>query len=118
MTSSNPGPIRPKTAAASSSRLGSLNQNTSIGGDVSSRGSVAGRRLQHVAGEAQLVEQFECRWMDGVAADIAKEVAVLLENDDVDAGAGEQETEDGPGGATARDCAGRRCHGGSVQKQG
>ena len=36
--------------------------------------------------------------MDGVAAEVAQEVGVLLQHDHIDAGTGEQEAEHHPGG--------------------
>ena len=41
--------------------------------------------------EVELVEEFEGGGMDGVAAEVAKEVGVLFEDGDRDAGAGEEE---------------------------
>ena len=49
--------------------------------------------LQELVEQAELVHQLERRGMDGVAAEIAQEVGVLLEHDDVDAGARQQEAE-------------------------
>src|SRR5262244_4645861 len=45
--------------------------------------------------------------MDGVAAEVAQEVGVLLEHHDRDAGARQQETEHHAGGSTAGDAASR-----------
>ena len=41
-------------------------------------------------GEPELVENFEGGRMDGVAAKVAQEIAVLLEDNDRHAGAGKQ----------------------------
>ena len=46
--------------------------------------------------------------MDGVAAEVAQEIGVLLQHDDVDACAREQEAEHHPRGAAAGDAALRR----------
>ena len=55
--------------------------------------------------EAQLVEEFERRGVDGVAAEVAEEVLVLFEDGDVDALAGEEEAEHHAGGTSANDAA-------------
>ncbi len=47
--------------------------------------------------------------MDGVAAEVAEEIAMLFHHDGVDAGARQQESQHHPGGATADDAA-RRFH--------
>ena len=49
------------------------------------------RQLQELVEEAELVHHLEGRGVDGVAAEVAQEVGVLLEHDDIDAGAGEEE---------------------------
>ena len=51
------------------------------------------RQLQELVEQAELVHDLERRGMDGVAAEIAQEVAVLLQHDDVDAGARQQEAQ-------------------------
>jgi hypothetical protein len=58
--------------------------------------------------QAQLVHQFERRGVDGVAAKIAKEVGMLLEYDDIDARAREQEAQHHAGRPTAGDATARR----------
>src|SRR5262249_45090590 len=57
--------------------------------------------------QTELVHQLQRRGMDGVAAEIAEEVGVLLEHDDVDAGARQQEAEHEPARPTADDAATR-----------
>ena len=49
-------------------------------------------RLEALA-EPELVDHVERRGMDGVAAEVAEEVRVLLEHDDLDPGAGQQQPE-------------------------
>jgi hypothetical protein len=53
------------------------------------------------------MHQFESGWMDGVAAKVAKKIRVLLENDDADTGAGEQEPEQHSGRSTTNNDAAR-----------
>jgi hypothetical protein len=48
--------------------------------------------------------------MDRVAAEVAEEVRVLLEDDDVDAGAGEEQAQHQARRTTARDAALMRHH--------
>ena len=64
--------------------------------------------------EVELVEDPQRRGVDGVAAEVAEEVGVLLEHDDVDAGAREQQPEHRAGGSAAGDDAGGRVGQGSV----
>jgi hypothetical protein len=61
---------------------------------------------QELVEEAELVHQLEGRGMDGVAAEIAEEVGVLLEHHHLDPGAGEQEAEHHSRRAAAGDAAG------------
>jgi hypothetical protein len=56
--------------------------------------------------QAELVEELEGGGVDGVAAEVAEEVGVLLEDGDFNAGAGEQEAEHDSGRASADDAAG------------
>jgi hypothetical protein len=53
--------------------------------------------------QAELVEHLQCRGVDGVAAEVAVEVRVLLEDDDLDAGSRQQQAEHGAGRAAADD---------------
>ena len=48
------------------------------------------RPLEEFVEQAELVHDFERRGMDGVAAEVAQEIGVLLQHHDIDAGAGEQ----------------------------
>ena len=57
--------------------------------------------------EAELVEQGQRGGVHGVAAEVAQEVGVLLQDGHRDAGAGEQQAQDHPGGAAADHEAGR-----------
>ena len=63
------------------------------------------RPAQELVEQAELVDQLERRGMDGVAAEIAEEVGVLLEHDHVDAGARQQEAQHHAGGSAADDAA-------------
>ena len=49
------------------------------------------RALEEIVEDAKLVHHLERRGMDGVAAEVAQEIGVLFQHDDIDAGAGEQE---------------------------
>ena len=66
------------------------------------------RQLEKRVEQSELVHHFERGGMDGVAAEVAQEVSVLLQHQDVDAGAGEQEAEHHAGRAAAGNGAGRR----------
>ena len=48
------------------------------------------RQLQEFIQQPEFVHQLKCGRMNGVAAKIAVEIAVLLQHHDIDAGAGEQ----------------------------
>ena len=61
------------------------------------------RTLEELVEQAELVDHLERRGMHRVAAEIAQEVGVLLEDDDVDAGARHEEAEHHAGGAAADD---------------
>ena len=63
------------------------------------------RQLEELIQQAELVHDLERRGMNGVAAEIAQEVGMLLQHDDVDAGARQQEAEHHAGGAAAGDAA-------------
>ena len=49
------------------------------------------RALEEIVEHAELVHDLERRGMDGVAAEVAQEIGVLLQHHDIDAGAGQQE---------------------------
>jgi len=51
------------------------------------------RELKELIEQAKLVHDLEGGGMDGVAAEIAEEVFVLLEHEDIDPRAGQQEAE-------------------------
>ena len=48
------------------------------------------RALEEIVENAELVHELERRGMDGVAAEIAQEIGVLLQHHDIDAGARQQ----------------------------
>ena len=64
------------------------------------------RQLEEFIEQAELVHHLERRGMDGVAAEVAQEVGVLLQHHHVDAGARQQEAEHHAGGPAAGDAAG------------
>src|SRR5215831_2144408 len=64
------------------------------------------RQLEERVQQAELVDHLERGRVDGVAAEVAQEVGVLLEHHDRDAGARQQETEHHAGGSAAGDAAG------------
>ena len=72
------------------------------------------RALEEIVENAELVHDLERRGMDGVAAEIAQEIGVLLQHHDIDAGAGQQEAQHHAGRAAAGDgalgCYGSGCH--------
>ena len=66
------------------------------------------RQLQELVDQTEFEHQLERRGMNRVAAEVAKEIGVLLQHHDLNAGARQQESEHHPGGAAARDAALRR----------
>src|SRR5271166_54052 len=66
------------------------------------------RPLQKIIKEAELMDDFERRGVNRVAAKIAQEVGVLFENEDRDPGSRQQETEHHPCRAAAGDAAAHR----------
>jgi len=58
---------------------------------------------EEIVEEAKFVDELEGGGMNGVAAEIAEEVGVFFEDEDIDAGAGEEEGEDHACGAAAGD---------------
>src|SRR6185312_8105380 len=65
------------------------------------------RDLEELIEQAEFVHQLHGRGMNGVAAEIAEEVAVLFEHGDVDTGAGQQIAQHDSSGAAAGDATGR-----------
>ena len=61
------------------------------------------RQLEERLEQAKLVHHLQRRGVDRVAAEIAQEVRVLLQNDDIDAGAREQKAEHHAGGPAPGD---------------
>jgi hypothetical protein len=63
------------------------------------------RQREELVEQTELVHDVERRWVDGVAAEVAQEVSVLLQHHDVDAGARQQEPEHHSGRPAAGDAA-------------
>src|SRR5262249_36325110 len=63
------------------------------------------RKLEELLEKSELGHQLERRGMDSVAAEIAKEVGVLFQNDDFDAGARQEKSEHHAGRTAAGDAA-------------
>ena len=63
------------------------------------------RTFEEFIEQAEFVDDFEGRRMNRVAAKITKEVSVLLEDDDLDAGPRQQETQHDSGRAAAGNAA-------------
>jgi len=73
--------------------------------------------LEKLVEETELIEDFECGGMDGVAAEVAEEVGVFFKNCDSDALAREKVAEHDSGGTSSDDAAGgceRICGGGHL----
>ena len=68
------------------------------------------RQLQEVVQDSELVHHLERRRVDCVAAKVTQEVGVLLEHDDRDARARQEQAEHHARRPTAGDAAGRRPH--------
>ena len=66
------------------------------------------RQTQQSVEQPELVHHLERRRMDRVAAEVAQEVGVLLEHEDLDACVGEEQPEHHPGRPSAGDATGRR----------
>ncbi len=63
------------------------------------------RQLEEAFDQPKLVHHLQGRGMHGIAAKIAKEIRVLFQHHDIDAGASEQITEHHAGGPAADDAA-------------
>ena len=63
------------------------------------------RQFQKIIEQTKLVHQFESRRMNGIAAKVAEKIGMLLQHDNIDAGARQQKAEHHPGRATAGDAA-------------
>src|SRR5690606_9993612 len=72
-------------------------------GDDVHRPQPGERQLEEELPQPELTEHREGRRMDGVAAEVAEEVGMLLQHRDPAPGAREQVTEHHPGGTAARD---------------
>jgi hypothetical protein len=76
-----------------------------VGGDLQHRRLAVGEGEQP-AGQPELVEQPQGRGVQGVAAEVAQEVGVLLEHQHLDPGPGQQQPEHRSGRPAAGDAAG------------
>ena len=65
------------------------------------------RKLEESLQQAELVHELKGRGMNGVAAEIAQEIRVLLQHDDVDPRPRQQQAEHHPGGPAADNAAAR-----------
>jgi hypothetical protein len=65
------------------------------------------RDLEELAEQAELLHQLERRGVDRVAAEVAEEVGVLFQHDDIDTRARQQQAEHHAGRPAANDAAGR-----------
>src|SRR5438876_1238201 len=63
------------------------------------------RQLEKLTEHAEFMHQFKSRGMDRVAAKVTQKIGMLLEHDDINAGASQQETHHHPGRTTADDTA-------------
>ncbi len=61
------------------------------------------RALEEIVEDAELVHHLKRRGVDGVAAEVAQEIGVLLQHHDIDAGARQQKAEHHAGGTAAGD---------------
>ena len=68
-------------------------------------GSLLVRKLQQIIEQPEFMHHLECRGMDGVPAEIAETIGMLLEHDDRHSGAGQHQAEHHPGRPTADDAA-------------
>ncbi len=64
-------------------------------------------QLEERLEQAELVHDLERRGVDGVAAEVAEEILVLLQHHDVDTGAGQQKSEHHAGGSASGNAAAR-----------
>ena len=75
-----------------------------LGADLSGqRLDLLVRQLEEFVEQAELVHQFERRRVHGVAAEIAKEIGMLFQHHDIDAGARQKKAEHHPGRPAAGD---------------
>src|SRR5438874_11511440 len=65
------------------------------------------RQLKKPIEQPKLADELERRWMDGVAAEVAQEVGMLLQHHEVDAGTREQKAEHEPARPSANNAAPR-----------
>src|SRR5262249_53750317 len=85
-------------------QVGEVGDRDRLASDVA--GELTGllvRALQERLQKSEFVHHFQGRGVDGVAAEVPEEVAVLFEDEDIHAGAGEQIAEHHPGGPSAHD---------------
>jgi hypothetical protein len=69
------------------------------------------RQLEELLQQAKLVHQFERGRMDGVAAEVAQEIGVFFQHDDIDAGARKQQAQHHAGRTAPNNTACRLNHG-------
>ena len=63
------------------------------------------RKLQEIFQKAKVMHRFESRGMDRVAAKITQKLRMFLEDDRIDAGAGQKKPQHHPGRSAADDAA-------------
>jgi hypothetical protein len=68
-------------------------RDLAVADDAADLAQLLMRSPQEIVEQPELVHQLERRGMDGIAAEVAQEIRVLLEDDDRDAGAAEQKAE-------------------------
>jgi hypothetical protein len=61
------------------------------------------RPFQELFEQTKLVHHLKCRGMNGIAPEVAQEIGVLLQNEDLDSGPRQQIPQHYPSGATAGD---------------
>ena len=66
------------------------------------------RTIEELLEQPQLAHDLEGRRVDRIASEVAQEIGVFFENENRDAGSGEQKAEHDAGGAPARDAAANR----------
>jgi len=75
------------------------------------RTHLAVRQLQERVQQPEFVHHLQGGWVHRVAAEVAQEIAMLLQHDDIDAGAREQQAEHHAGGTATGDAAAGRDRG-------
>ena len=103
-------PLRDKDdEAAARGEVGEIGEDDLVVADDSADLAHLGmRQLEERIEQAELVHDLQRRGMNGVTAEVAQEIGVLLEHEHIDAGAREQEAEHHPGRPASGDRAARR----------